>query len=103
MTDIKDLDELDPQPGFHLFGGEDKNKKSYIDPAPIMLITGTKYVFDISRDFKEHAQIKRWCEQNCKDAVAYEIRRGYSMGTYFTDKIYFFLETDAAAFKLRWL
>ncbi len=103
MTETKNVDEFDPQPGFHLFGGEDSNKKDYIDPAPIKWITGKEYMFDMPRDFKEHAQIKRWCEENCKDAVAYEIKRGYSMGTYFTDKIYFFLETDAAAFKLRWL
>lgn len=103
MTETKNLDELNPQPGFHIFGGEDRNKKDYIDPAPIMWLTGEKYAFEIPRGFNEHAQIKRWCEQNCKDAVAYEIRREYSMGTYLIDKIYFFLETDAAAFKLRWL
>ena len=103
MTDIKDLDELEPQPGFHVFGGKDKNKKEYIDPAPINWITGKKYAFEMSSDFNEHAQIKRWCEQNCIDAVAYEIRNGYSMGIYLTDKIYFFSEADAVAFKLRWI
>jgi len=103
MTEIKDLDELDPQPGFHLFGGEDKNKKGYINPAPILWVTGKKHAFDMPREFEEHAQIKRWCKQNCKDAVAYEIRRGYQMGIYLTDKIYFFSEEDAVAFKLRWL
>lgn len=102
MIETKDTDELNPQPGFHLFGGNDITDKSYVDIAPIIWITGKKYIFDMPRDFEEHAQIKRWCEQNCRDAVAYE-KRGYSMGTYLTDKIYFFLETDAAAFKLRWL
>jgi len=103
MTEIKDLDELDPQPGFHLFGGEDKNKKDYINPAPILWVTGKKHAFDMPREFEEHAQVKRWCKQNCKDAVAYEIRKGYQMGIYLTDKIYFFSEEDAVAFKLRWL
>ena len=57
-------------------------------------------MFKMSPDFKEHAHVKRWCEQNCKEAAAYEMSRpGYTL----SDKIFFFLETDAAAFKLRWL
>jgi len=103
MTDTKDLDEFKPQPGFHLFGGEDKKKKDYIDPFPLIWITGKKYMFDMPRDFKEHAQVKRWCEENCKDTVAYEVRTGYQMGIYVVDRIYFFSEIDATAFKLRWL
>lgn len=94
-----DIDELDPQPGFHIFGGEDRNHKDFKDPSPIKWLTGGKYQFELSSKFEEHAHIKRWCEENCKDTVAYLI----TASRYQSDVIYFFSETDAAAFKLRWL
>lgn len=90
-------DEFEPQPGFHVFGGDNINAESYVDPEPIKWLTGTKYMVELPEDFKEHAQIKRWCELNCKDVVAYFASLRYA------DEIYFFLETDAVAFKLRWL
>ncbi len=94
-----DIDELDPKPGFHIFGGKDRNHKDFKDSSPIKWLTGEKYVFELSTDFKEHAHIKRWCEENCKDTVAYLV----TTSRYTSDVIYFFSETDAAAFKLRWL
>lgn len=100
MTKTKDLDEFDPQPSFHVFGWITNDIKNYKDLQPIKWLTGEKYMFELDSDFNEHAQIKRWCEQNSKDTVAYDMTRpGYNG----KDKIYFFLETDAMAFKLKWL
>lgn len=66
----------------------------------IKWITGTKYLFELPEDFSEHAQLKRWCEENCSDNVVYyENKLTYSI----PDEIYFYDEADAAAFKLRWI
>lgn len=100
MTKTKDLDDLDPQSGFHIFGWISNNGDDYRDPQPIKWLTGEKYMFNLDTDFNEHAQLKRWCEENCKDTIAYiTARPNYRL----QDKIYFFSETDAVAFKLRWV
>lgn len=62
-------------------------------------ITGTKYSFEIPEGFQEHAQLKRWCEENCNDKVVYEENKIYHS---MLDDIYFYNEEDAAAYKLRW-
>lgn len=43
------------------------------------------------------AAMKRWCEQHCEDTVV--IWCGGSVDVYF----FFFRQSDAVAFKLRWL
>ena len=65
----------------------------------IKWLTGTKYLFELSNSFNEHAQLKRWCEENCEDVIVYyENKNTYDI----PDEIYFYSETDDAAFKLRW-
>lgn len=87
--------ETKPQPGFHLFrSGVDKDSDH-----EIRWLTGQKYIFFLDIDFEEQAQIKRWCEENCNDTIAYLEDTGWDC----SDKISFYSESDAAAFKLRWL
>ena len=43
-------------PGFNIFGGEDKNKKDYIEPAPLKWITGKKYI-DCRNQSKDHIEL----------------------------------------------
>jgi len=56
--------------------------------------TGTEYECQLPEDFKKHAQLKRWCEENCEDVVVYltSSRR----------QIFFFGEIDATAYRLMW-
>lgn len=66
----------------------------------IKWLTGFDYKFELPRDFHEHAQLKRWCNEECEDIVVfYEQEIQYRISEY----IYFYSETDAMAFKLRWL
>ena len=81
--------EFTPKPGFHIVYKNDKDR--------IVWLTGTRWGFPINKTFKQHAQLKRWCEENCKDTVTYYI------GEFNLHHIYFFDEYDAAAFKLRWI
>ncbi len=67
--------------------------------SEIKWITGIKYSFEVPKEFQEHAQLKRWCEENCNDKVVYEENKTYHS---VLDEIYFYDEEDAAAFKLRW-
>ena len=68
--------------------------------------------FEINPKFRDHALLRRWCEENCKDEVIYCIlhtsdirdsvdklsQRNISL----SDRIYFFRKEDMVAFKLRW-
>jgi len=63
MTETKDLDEFEPQPGFDIFGWITTNSNDYKDPQPIKWLTGEKYMLELDVHFNEHAQVKRWCEQ----------------------------------------
>lgn len=62
-------------------------------------ITGYEYCFDIPKDYREHAVLKRWCLENCDDVVCYIMR---NIGREVKDRIYFYSECDAMAYKLRW-
>ncbi len=61
--------------------------------------TGYKYKLCFNTKFEEHAQLKRWCEENCMDIVIYWENNHWDQD----DELYFFNEEDAAACKLRWL
>lgn len=87
--------ETNPQPGFHLFRSDSDRDIEH----KTTWLTGQKYVFYLDLDLEEQAHIKRWCEENCVDTVVYVEDNGWEMH----DGIYFYLESDAAAFKLRWL
>ena len=56
--------------------------------------------FDIDRGFDDHAKLKRWCEENCKDTVVYYPLN--ELNPSIEDRIYFFNEEDMLGFKLRW-
>lgn len=86
--------ETEPQPGFHLFKQGDREAD-----AKIRWLTGERHAFVLNVEFKNQAHIKRWCEENCTDTVSYLEDDGYRG----SDEIYFYLESDAVAFKLRWL
>ena len=60
--------------------------------------TGYKNKLFFKVDFNEHAQLKRWCEENCSDIVIYWDSDHWEND----DELYFFNEADAAACKLRW-
>lgn len=66
----------------------------------IKWLTGFEYKFNIDKDFREHAQLKRWCNEECEDVVAF-LTQEIQFVT--TEHIFFYSETDAMAFKLRWM
>jgi len=90
----KKINETTPKPGFHIFDHGDRETSGKIN-----WLTGKLYSFILDVELKNHAQMKRWCEENCSDTVAYVEDDGWNK----SDLIYFYLESDAAAFKLRWL
>lgn len=62
--------------------------------------TGYIYSIKFGEPFNQHAQLKRWCEENCTDKIIYwESDTPWNT----SDEIYFFCEADAAACKLRWI
>lgn len=68
--------------------------------AEIKWLTGFETGFTMPHNFKKHAQVKRWCEENCSDAVAYYCdKSSFRHNEY----LYFFAEEDAMAFKLVWV
>jgi len=61
--------------------------------------TGYEYRLEFEQMFQKYAQLKRWCEENLSDKVAYwESDEPWSQ----EDTLYFFNEEDAVACKLRW-
>ena len=74
------------------------DEKFYIveEYKKIKWLTGTEFTFAMPKNFKQHAQLKAWCEENCEHLVAF-------LGNGLGEHIYFFSEEDAMAFKLRWL
>ena len=60
-------------------------------------ITGTKYFFNMSQSFLEHAQLKHWCLENCTGPVAY-VEEAFRL----PPALYFFNAEDLTAAKLRW-
>ena len=76
------------------------DEKFYIveDYKKIKWLTGTEFTFTIDGGFKQHAQLKVWCEENCEKVVAF-----LCMGGGADEYIFFFSEEDAMAFKLKWL
>ena len=60
--------------------------------------TGLKNVVTIANSFQDHAQLKRWCEENCKELVVYCYSAAYKIN----DRLYFYDEEEAAACKLMW-
>ena len=87
--------ETKPQPGFHLFRADTDRDIEH----QITWLTGQIHSFYLDVELEEQAQIKRWCEENCTDTVVYVENTGWEM----RDSIYFYLESDAIAFKLRWI
>lgn len=83
------VEQKEESPGFHIV------KES----NDIRWLTGLEFVHDLPNEFKQYAQIKRWCENNCEDTVAFLCLSRFVS----TERLYFFSETDAVAFKLRWL
>ena len=80
---------------FHVF--EPGRDDSFYAPRDLKWITGTKYYFSMSSSFSEHAQLKRWCLENCRAPVAYvEERYGRDINLYFFDA------EDLTATKLAW-
>lgn len=78
---------------FIILDGEDARSK-------IKWLTGFENGFTFPHQFKQHAQVKRWCEDNCSDKITY-----YSDKTSFINNeyLFFFAEEDAMAFKLVWV
>lgn len=67
----------------------------------IRWITGFKNKIEFDgTNFKEHAQIRRWCFDNCNDKVVFIENRDYGSIRQIT--MYFYDEKDAVACKLRW-
>ena len=65
------------------------------DIDDVKWLTGTEFHFTMEDNFKQHAQLKRWCEENCEDMVA------FLQGNYY-ERIYFYSEEDAMGYKLKW-
>ena len=89
--------ELEPKPAFIILDNIDD----------ILWNVNIDYFFEINSDFKKRAHMKRWCEQNCLDTVAYYMPYGNKVGfseneVILNDRIYFFRQEDMLAFKLQW-
>lgn len=82
-------EKMIPEPGFHIIK----------EPDEIKWLTGLDFVFVLPNDFQQYAQIKRWCNENCEDTVAF-LGRGHLR---YEEQVYFFSESDAMAFKMKWL
>jgi len=65
----------------------------------IKWLTGYRYKLEFNQQFKEHAQLILWCEENCENIVVYWESRHWNDA----DEMYFFNEADAVACKLRWM
>lgn len=77
------------------------------DNCEITWLTGFEFICTLPDEFKQYAQMKCWCEENLEHVVAFLGRGGVcsycDRGGYRREEnLYFFSETDAAAFKLRW-
>ncbi len=83
------VEQKEESPGFHIVGELDN----------VRWLTGLEFVHILPNNFKQYAQIKRWCENNCEDTVAFLCLSHYVS----TERIYFFSGEDAIAFKLKWL
>ena len=78
---------------FMIFIGEDEYEK-------VKWEAGYAYCIAFDEEFKEYAQLKRWCEENLSDKVVFwETDKPWEI----LDTLYFFDEEDAAACKLRWV
>ena len=77
-----------------------EKKKFHIvdDEDTIKWLTGCQFYFTIEENFRQHAQLKRWCEENCADVVAFLNKAKFR----YHESIFFFNEEDAMAYKLRW-
>ncbi len=62
--------------------------------------TGYAHRLEFDENFKQYAQLKRWCEENLSDKVVFwETDEPWIS----KDTLYFFDEGDAVACKLRWV
>ena len=84
----KKSEEFKPKPGFHML--DDYNELKWM--------TSTQFYFELPPGFKQYAQIKRWCEENCQDTVVFFDRIPFRR----EEALYFFNGEDAMACKLRW-
>ena len=82
-------EKMTSEPGFHVVK----------DSQEIRWLTGFEFVCILPEQFKQYAQVKRWCKENCEDTVAFLGRTQFQSD----ERLYFFSETDAMAFKLGWL
>ena len=81
---------------------EEKKKFHIVEHSnDVKWLTGFEYCVEIPATFSKHAQIKRWCEDNCQDVVCFYTIK-YPSSSRVDQRIYFFLEEDAVAYKLKW-
>lgn len=74
--------------------------KGTINDNTIKWETGFLHCMEFTQSFREHAQLQRWCEENCTDKVIYwESHEPWNQ----SDQLYFFNQADAMACKLRWI
>ncbi len=78
----------------------------YVDRIPtseIKWITGLMNVVEFDgTDFKEHAQFRDWCLENCDDKVVFVEKSEDHFANSLTIILYFYKAEDALAAKLRW-
>ena len=82
-------DDLEPVKEVHII-------KSYADIEWLVPIDNDHKVSILKEGIVNWAEMKRWCEQNSEDTVV--IWTSMFSEVHF----YFFKESDAVAFKLRW-
>ena len=97
----EDLKKCETKVEFKIFTDlEELVNTGYARPqVEIKWFTGEEHGFDLPDNFKNHAQLKLWCESNCTGPIAFLECMNWNS----KDMIYFFYEEDAMAFKLKWL
>lgn len=87
---MEENEDLDPVKGVHII--EVFDKIEWLVP----IYDDHKVIINKNKDIN-WAVRKRWCEQHCEDTVV------IWNGGYKEVHFYFFISSDAMAFKLRWL
>lgn len=68
----------------------------------IKWLTGLIYSVDFNTNFKEHAQFRDWCLENCSNKIVFVEKLNPPLVENRT-MVYCYDETDATAIKLRWV
>lgn len=87
-----------PDPEFIVLDGNTMTGRNHPSWDTLRWKTGSEYSFALKKQFNRQAQLRFWCEQNCRSVVVYIDTKS----NIDSDSIYFFLVEDAAAFKLVW-